>query len=281
MRLSSAASVFVVGLVGAVSAGCGASCPQAGAAPASALPATGAGGAPVTDAAASATDKLSVVIAADGAVHVDGKDVAADAVADAVAQAHPDPSTLEATIFADDLVPHGKVVQVLEQLRRAGIVRLGIVVGPAAATASAAGAAPASAPGKPTPPAVPAAAASGAAAAAPPALPEVKVENIGLHIGGGPNDDASKLPFKRSLEAHFDDFRKCYALAEDPAKGGTFGVDLHVGRDGGKPEVKQPRTGMKGKAFHDCMVEAFGQVEFDKPHKPVVFSYSLRFTVGG
>ncbi len=264
-------------LLGAVPAGCASSCPHADAAPPASTPAPPSG-APAS-APAAAGDKLDVALDLDGQVRVDGKAIAVGDVAAAVRSAHPDPSRLQVTLFADDRVPHGDVTRVLDQLRQAGVLRIGIVVGPAAPVPAAAP--PASAPDRQAPAPVAAPAAPGDAPPAPTALPEVKVENIGLHIGGGPNDDASKLPFKQAIEPHFDAFRKCYALVDEPAKGGTFGVDLRVARDGGKPEVKQPRTGMKGKGFRECMVDAFREVEFERPHKPVVFSYSLRFTVGG
>jgi hypothetical protein len=109
-------------------------------------------------------------------------------------------------------------------------------------------------------------------------LPEVVIENVGLHIGGGPNDDASKAPIKAAVERRFEDLRKCYVHAEEPEKGGTFGVDLFIGRDGGKPELRQPRTGMKGNAFRECVKTAFASVQFEKPPKgPTVVSYSVRF----
>lgn len=111
-------------------------------------------------------------------------------------------------------------------------------------------------------------------------LPEVKVDNVGLHIGGGPNDDASKAPFLKAIEKKFDAFRACYAKVDDPAKGGTFGVDLHIARDGGRAQVKQPRTGMKGTGFRDCVVKVFEEVEFEKPKKGLtVISYSLKYSL--
>ncbi len=128
-------------------------------------------------------------------------------------------------------------------------------------------AAPDSAPVAPSTPAEPAA-----------PLPEVIVETVGLHIGGGPNDDASKAPFLRALSDNFDGFRACYVKAEEPEKGGTFGVDLFIGRNGGAPQVRQPRTGMKGNDFRKCVIEAFGEVAFEKPPKgPTVISYSIRY----
>lgn len=106
------------------------------------------------------------------------------------------------------------------------------------------------------------------------------MENVGLHIGGGPNDDASKAPFQRAIEQRFDDLRSCYVKVEDPVKGGTFGVDFHIGRGGGKAQVKQPRTGMKGAEFRQCVITAFESVEFEKPAKgPTVISYSIKYTL--
>ncbi len=65
--------------------------------------------------------------------------------------------------------------------------------------------------------------ASAAATAAPAAtaeapLPAVKVSNIGMHIGGGPNDDVTKDPIRRSVHPHFDAFRRCFAQAEDTGR---------------------------------------------------------------
>jgi hypothetical protein len=106
----------------------------------------------------------------------------------------------------------------------------------------------------------------------------VIVENVGLHIGGGPNDDASKAPFLRAIEPHRDAFRACFVKVEEPEKGGTFGVDLSIGRGGGKAEVRQPRTGMKGTEFRKCVIEAFEQIVFEKPAKgPTVISFSIRY----
>ncbi|WP_438002685.1 hypothetical protein WME89_27400 [Sorangium sp. So ce321] len=143
---------------------------------------------------------------------------------------------------------------------------------PTASAAPAASAAPtASAAAEPTVP-------SAAPADAGP-LPKVKVANIGMHIGGGPHDDYTKEPIKRSVAPHFDEFRRCFALAEDPTKGGDFGIDLRIEKDGGKAEVRKPRTALKGEAFTKCVVGVFEQIDFQKPRRgPTVVSYSLRFT---
>jgi hypothetical protein len=112
-------------------------------------------------------------------------------------------------------------------------------------------------------------------------LPEVRLLNVGLHVGGGSNDEAEKEPFKRAIESRFDDFLRCYRMVHEPEKGGTFGVDLFIGRGGGKPEVRQPRTAMGGTEFRDCMVSAFSSVSFERPKAgPTVISYSLRFELG-
>ncbi|MBI5533911.1 MAG: hypothetical protein HY898_14410 [Deltaproteobacteria bacterium] len=99
-----------------------------------------------------------------------------------------------------------------------------------------------------------------------------------MHIGGGPNDAATKEPIKLSVEPHFDAFRKCYPLVEGKGAG-DFGIDLKIGKDGGKAKLSEPRTAMKGAAFKDCVVKVFEGIEFRKPKGgATVVSYSLRFT---
>ncbi|HEX4336140.1 MAG TPA: hypothetical protein VH062_09520 [Polyangiaceae bacterium] len=111
-----------------------------------------------------------------------------------------------------------------------------------------------------------------------PEVPHVRVRNIGLHIGGGPNDAVTKGPFLRQLAAQFDAFKLCYGQVETPAAHGTFGVDLLVPKDGGHAELSNPRTSMKGDAFRDCVVEAFKAVAFDRPKRGTTkLSYALAF----
>lgn len=112
-----------------------------------------------------------------------------------------------------------------------------------------------------------------------PTLPAVAVHSVGMHIGGGPNDAAGKAPFEQAIERRFPEFLRCYRLVTEPGKGGTFGVDLHIERSGGKPRVEQPRTALGGDPFRSCMLAAFESVEFPALKKPSVVSYSLRFTV--
>jgi hypothetical protein len=111
-------------------------------------------------------------------------------------------------------------------------------------------------------------------------LPELKVENIGLHIGGGPNDPETKAPFLSAIAERFPSFMDCYRKNEDPAQGGRFGVDLHVTRSGGHPRIEQPRTSLRGADFRACLSGVFESVDFKKPkHGPTTLSYSLRFTL--
>lgn len=107
----------------------------------------------------------------------------------------------------------------------------------------------------------------------------VKVENIGMHIGGGPNDAETKAPIARSVEPHFPELAQCFARVDDPKKGGDFGVDLHIPKDGGRAEVGHPRTSLGPDAFRTCVVGVFERIEFRKPKTgETIVSYSLRFT---
>jgi hypothetical protein len=118
-------------------------------------------------------------------------------------------------------------------------------------------------------------------ASTPPAapLPHVKVENIGMHIGGGPNDAPNKAPIAESVAPHLDEVRACWAKVDDAAKGGDFGVDLLIPAEGGRAKVSNPRTAIHPAAFKDCVVAVFEQIDFKKTLKGLTMvSYSLRFT---
>lgn len=113
------------------------------------------------------------------------------------------------------------------------------------------------------------------------ALPELKIEPIGMHVGGGKNTPDEKAPFHRALERQFPAFLACYRLVDDPWSGGSFGVDLKIPRAGGAPTVEQPRTKIRGNGFEPCMLSAFAQTHFEKPKAgPTVISYSVRFSLG-
>lgn len=99
-----------------------------------------------------------------------------------------------------------------------------------------------------------------------------------MHIGGGPNDAATKAPIAQSVGAHFDELRACWANADDPMRGGSFGVDLLVPADGGRAAVSHPRTAIRGEAFRDCVVEVFARIDFARPRGGrTTVSYALRF----
>jgi hypothetical protein len=113
------------------------------------------------------------------------------------------------------------------------------------------------------------------------ALPELRIEALGMHVGGGTNSPQEKAPFQRALERQFPAFLECYRLAEDPWAGGSFGIDVKIPRAGGAPTIEQPRTKIRGADFQDCMLAAFGKVQFEKPKAgPTVISYSVMFTLG-
>jgi hypothetical protein len=119
-----------------------------------------------------------------------------------------------------------------------------------------------------------------ASASAPPVeLPAVVVKNIGMHIGGGPNDDATKAPIKRSVQPHFDAFRACFAKVVDPSKGGDVSVDLRIDKAGGKAELRKFKSALEGEGFEACVREVFAAIDFEKPKTgTTVVSYSLKFT---
>ena len=113
---------------------------------------------------------------------------------------------------------------------------------------------------------------------APPSLPAVTVTNIGMHIGGGPNDAETKEPIARSVAPHFDELRACWTAVDDPRRGGDFGIDLLVPAEGGLAQVSHPRTAIHPDAFRECVVKVFEGVEFAKPRGGrTTVSYSLRF----
>lgn len=99
-----------------------------------------------------------------------------------------------------------------------------------------------------------------------------------MHIGGGPNDDVTKDPIRRSVAPHFEAFRRCYGKAAEP-KPADFGIDLRIPRDGGKAQLTKPRSTLKDEPFKECVIHTFEGIDFLKPRGgETVVSYSLRFT---
>jgi hypothetical protein len=122
------------------------------------------------------------------------------------------------------------------------------------------------------------AATSSSEAAVVASLPPVAVENIGMHIGGGPNDGVTKAPIASSVAPHFERFRACWSQVADPHHGGDFGVDLLIPAEGGRASVSHPRSRLGPDAFRDCVVHVFEEVDFAKPRGGrTTVSYSLRF----
>ena len=108
------------------------------------------------------------------------------------------------------------------------------------------------------------------------------MKSFGLHVGGAAKDNELKREVQRTLERGFPRYLDCYRLIEQPGSEGTFGADLHVPVEGGKPKVGQPRSALRGNAFRACMVKAFESARFDPPSsgRAVVVSYSVKFSFG-
>jgi hypothetical protein len=105
------------------------------------------------------------------------------------------------------------------------------------------------------------------------------VRNIGLHIGGGPNDDENKAPILNSVAPHLSEFAPCLSQSQDAAVGGDFGVDLMIPAKGGIAEVSNPRATLRGAAFRACVVKVFEAIVFERPLRgKTMASYSIRFS---
>ncbi len=102
------------------------------------------------------------------------------------------------------------------------------------------------------------------AASSEPTLAQVDIQTIGMHIGGGPNDDVTKAPFLGSIEAHRAAFVRCFA-ALPGAPTGDFGVDARVPAKGGRAKIDRPRSTVPDTNFKACAQAAFAEIEFDPP----------------
>lgn len=126
----------------------------------------------------------------------------------------------------------------------------------------------------------------GAVDAAPPAAssastpeppPKVKVVTIGMHVGGGPYDEPTKEPMKKSVEPHFADLARCWRHVPQP-KQADAGVDLVIEAKGGKAQVSNPRATIEGEGFKPCIVAFFEGIDFLPPKNgKTTVSYSVRF----
>ncbi len=117
------------------------------------------------------------------------------------------------------------------------------------------------------------------ASAAPPPEPpvRVKVVTIGMHVGGGPYDEVTKEPMKRSVEPHFADLARCWKHVPKPRQA-DVGVDLVIEAAGGHAKVSNPRATVEGEGFVPCVVAFFEGIDFLKPKNGrTTVSYSVRF----
>ncbi len=106
----------------------------------------------------------------------------------------------------------------------------------------------------------------------------MKLTTIGMHVGGGPYDDITKEPIKRSVEPHFPELARCWKhiTKQQPT---DVGVDLVIEAAGGRAQVSHPRTFATDEGFVPCVVAFFESVDFQKPRNgKTVVSYSVRFT---
>ncbi len=112
-------------------------------------------------------------------------------------------------------------------------------------------------------------------------LPELTFRHLGMHIGGESNSSEAKRPWLADIEAGSQALLGCYVHVNSPLKGGSYGVDIYVGRKGGAPEVRGSRQKIGEAEFDGCMRTAFSSLNFHRPERPTVFSYSLKFMMKG
>lgn len=112
---------------------------------------------------------------------------------------------------------------------------------------------------------------------------KVEVVTIGMHVAGGPFDEATKVPFQKAVEPRFAEMTACFAEnVPAPPKRTDVGVDLMIEAAGGMPRVSNPRTTlpkMESEALVQCVVGVFASVSFPRLERGKTgVSYSLRFT---
>ena len=106
----------------------------------------------------------------------------------------------------------------------------------------------------------------------------VKVATIGMHVGGGPYDEITKEPIRRSVEPRFAELAQCWKHVTRPGQS-DVGVDLVIEANGGAARVSNPRTTISGEGFVACVVAFFESIDFQKPKNgKTVVSYSVRFS---
>jgi hypothetical protein len=99
-----------------------------------------------------------------------------------------------------------------------------------------------------------------------------------MHVGGGPYDEVTKEPIKKSVEPHLADLAACWRHVPAP-KQADAGVDLLIEAGGGRAKVSNPRATIEGEGFLPCVVTFFEGIDFAKPKNGRTgVSYSVRFT---
>jgi hypothetical protein len=99
-----------------------------------------------------------------------------------------------------------------------------------------------------------------------------------MHVAGGPFDEPTKEPMKRSVEPRFDELARCFRHVVPPRQVDA-GVDLMIEAEGGRAKVGNPRTTIRAEGFLPCVVAFFESVDFQKPKfGRTGVSYSVRFT---
>jgi len=98
-----------------------------------------------------------------------------------------------------------------------------------------------------------------------------------MHVGGGPYDEPTKEPIRRSVEPRFAALAECWKHVTKPRQGDA-GVDLVIEAAGGRAKVSNPRVTLEGEGFKECLVAFFESVDFEKPKfGKTTVSYSVRF----
>ncbi len=119
-------------------------------------------------------------------------------------------------------------------------------------------------------------------AAALPDARQVTLSTVGLHVAGPANREENRRKLVAVFERRFDAFRRCYPLAHPHADNASFGVDLLIPAQGGKPALRQTRTRLRGAEFKACMHRVFEAISFDPPptSRSEIISYSVLFKPG-
>lgn len=112
---------------------------------------------------------------------------------------------------------------------------------------------------------------------------KVKVQYIGMHVGGGPFDEATKKPFEKAIAPHHPEMAECWAKHVTKTKAFDMGVDLLIEGSGGHPKVSNPRVrfekGEDDGGFVSCIIGVFEAIDFPTLARGKSgVSYSLRFT---